>query len=50
MNDETIEKLEEITNYLRGMCLDPRLPPEFKGYILKKVAELDEITQWLMDE
>lgn len=48
--DEIIEKLEEIANYLRGMCFDPRLPAEFKGYITEKVAELDEITERLSDE
>ncbi len=44
-----IEKLEEIANYLRGMCFDPRLPSEFKGYILAKVAELDAITEKLLE-
>ena len=45
MKEEQIMKIEGVANFLRGMCLDPRLSQEFKSYILEQVKVLDEITE-----
>lgn len=50
MEEETTEKLEAIANGLRGVCFDPALPQHIKEYVLKKVAELDSITEEGIDE
>lgn len=45
MEDKDVEQLESIANFLRGMCLDPRLGAEFKEYITDQVNRIDVITE-----
>ena len=43
--DELIEELENASNFMRGVMLDPRLPVDIKSALMRKVIEVDTITE-----
>lgn len=43
--EELIMLLESTANFLRGMCLDRRIPQDTKEAIIHRVAEIDRLTE-----
>jgi hypothetical protein len=45
MVDELVEELEGAANFMRGMQLDPALPPHVKEALGDKIKDIDKITE-----
>ena len=40
-NEELLEQLESVSNFMRGMQFDPRIPADTKEALLGRVQEID---------
>lgn len=49
-NDELLEQLESVANFMRGMCFDPRIPHDTKEALRGRAQEIDELVQRCLDE
>lgn len=42
-NQELLEQLESVANFMRGMQFDPRIPEDVKEALSYQVQEIDEL-------
>ncbi|WP_407493676.1 hypothetical protein [Acinetobacter baumannii] len=49
-NDELLEQLESVANFMRGMQFDPRIPQEAKEALIYRAQKIDELVQKYLDE
>ncbi|EEY94053.1 hypothetical protein HMPREF0026_01329 [Acinetobacter junii SH205] len=42
-NEELLEQLESVANFMRGMQFDPRIPQDVKEALSYRVQEIDEL-------
>ena len=42
-NEELLEALESVANFMRGMQFDPRIPQDVKEALNYRVQEIDEL-------
>ncbi|KQG36980.1 hypothetical protein APC39_15450 [Acinetobacter pittii] len=44
-NEELLEQLESVANFMRGMQFDPRIPADTKEALNNRVQRIDEIVE-----
>ncbi|MEI1732880.1 hypothetical protein V8P92_02045 [Acinetobacter baumannii] len=44
-NEELLEQLESVANFMRGMQFDPRIPVDTKEALNNRVQRIDEIVE-----
>ena len=49
-NEELLEQLESVANFMRGMQFDPRIPADTKGALLERAQEIDELVEQHLKE
>ncbi|HHP8070276.1 TPA: hypothetical protein ACSIR0_003996, partial [Acinetobacter baumannii] len=49
-NDELLEQLGSVANFMRGMQLDPRIPADTKQALIERAETIDELVQKYLDE
>lgn len=49
-NDELLEQLGSVANFMRGMQLDPRIPVDTKQALIERAETIDELVQKYLDE
>ena len=49
-NDELLEQLESVANFMRGMCFDQRIPADAKEALQGRAQEIDDVVQKYLDE
>ncbi|WP_315075547.1 hypothetical protein [Acinetobacter guillouiae] len=42
-NDELLEALESVANFMRGMGLDPRIPHDTKEAVKVRASDIDDL-------
>lgn len=42
-NEELLEQLESVANFMRGMQFDPRIPQDVKEALSYRVQKIDEL-------
>lgn len=42
-NDELLEALESVANFMRGMGLDPRIPHDTKEALKERASDIDDL-------
>ncbi|MFW1826674.1 hypothetical protein [Acinetobacter sp. ULE_I092] len=42
-NEELLEALESVANFMRGMGLDPRIPYDTKEALKERASDIDEL-------
>jgi len=42
-NEELLEQLESVANFMRGMQFDPRIPQDVKEALSYRAQEIDEL-------
>lgn len=45
MNDELLEALQSVANFMRGMQFDPRIPSDTKQALVERAEQLDELVE-----
>lgn len=45
MNDELLEALQSVANFMRGMQFDPRIPSDTKQALVERAEYLDELVE-----
>ena len=49
-NEELLEALESVANFMRGMQFDPRIPADTKEALLERAQEIDELVEQHLEE
>ncbi len=49
-NEELLEQLESVANFMRGMQFDPRIPADTKEALNNRVQRIDEIVEKFQEE
>ena len=49
-NEELLEQLESVANFMRGMQFDPRIPFDTKEALLERAQEIDELVEQHLEE
>lgn len=49
-NEELLEQLESVANFMRGMQFDPRIPADTKEALLERAQEIDELVEQHLEE
>ncbi len=49
-NEELLEQLESVTNFMRGMQFDPRIPTDTKEALLERAQEIDTMVEKHLEE
>ena len=49
-NEELLEQLESVANFMRGMQFDPRIPADTKEALLGRVQEIDAVVEKHLEE
>lgn len=49
-NEELLEKLESVANFMNGMRFDPRIPDDIKRSLCEKSQEIYSITKGSEDD
>ncbi|HCJ6489238.1 TPA: hypothetical protein NU789_000139 [Acinetobacter baumannii] len=49
-NDELLEQLGSVANFMRGMQFDPRIPADTKQALIERAETIDELVQKHLDE
>jgi hypothetical protein len=49
-NEELLEQLESVANFMRGMQFDPRIPTDTKEALLERAQEIDELVEQHLEE
>ena len=49
-NEELLEQLESVANFMRGMQFDPRIPADAKEALLERAQEIDELVEQHLEE
>ena len=44
-NEELLQQLESVANFMRGMQFDPRLPLDIKEALIERAVEIDDLVQ-----
>ncbi|EEY94047.1 hypothetical protein ACTWX4_003324 [Acinetobacter baumannii] len=44
-NEELLEQLESVANFMRGMQFDPRIPQEAKEALSYRAQKIDELVE-----
>ncbi|EPL1646774.1 hypothetical protein KQR86_001324 [Acinetobacter baumannii] len=44
-NEELLEQLESVANFMRGMQFDPRIPQEAKEALIYRAQKIDELVE-----
>ncbi|AJF82914.1 hypothetical protein [Acinetobacter baumannii] len=50
INEELLEQLESVANFMRGMQFDPRIPVDTKEALNNRVQRIDEIVEKFQEE
>lgn len=48
-NEELLEALESVANFMRGMQFDPRIPSDTKQALAERTNEIDTLTEKYME-
>ena len=49
-NEELLEQLESVANFMRGMQFDPRILADTKEALLERAQEIDELVEQHLEE
>lgn len=49
-NEELLERLESVANFMRGMQLDTRLPSDVREALRERAIELDDFVEKYSNE
>ncbi|CEI51532.1 hypothetical protein [Acinetobacter bereziniae] len=49
-NEELLEALESVANFMRGMGLDPRIPHDTKEALGERTSDIDKLVQKYLDD
>ena len=49
-NEELLEQLESVANFMRSMQFDPRIPADTKEALLERAQEIDELVEQHLEE
>lgn len=49
-NEELLEQLESVANFMRGMQFDPRIPADTKEALLERAQEIDGLVEQHLKE
>ncbi|WP_288497860.1 hypothetical protein [uncultured Acinetobacter sp.] len=49
-NEELLEALESVANFMRGMGLDPRIPHDTKEALGERASDVDKLVQKYLDD
>ena len=44
-NEELLEQLESVANFMRGMQFDPRISGDIKQALIERAYEIDELVE-----
>lgn len=42
-NEQLLEQLESVANFMRGIQFDPRLPRDIKDALIDRATDLDDL-------
>ena len=48
-NEELLEALESVANFMRGMGMDPRIPHDTKEALGERASDIDKLVQKYLD-
>ena len=48
-NEELLEALESVANFMRGMGLDPRIPYDTKEALKERASNIDDLVGKYLD-
>ena len=48
-NQELLEALESVANFMRGMQLDPRIPSDAREALRERAMDLDDLVEKYQD-
>jgi len=48
-NDELLEALESVANFMRGMGFDPRIPSNIKEALKERASDIDDLVSKYLD-
>ncbi|MFW1767145.1 hypothetical protein ACG9X2_17050 [Acinetobacter bereziniae] len=49
-NEELLEALESVANFMRGMGLDPRIPYDTKEALRERASDVDKLVQKYLED
>ena len=49
-NEELLEQLESIANFMRGMQFDLRIPSDARHALIERAQEIDEVVEKYLKE
>lgn len=49
-NEELLEALESVANFMRGMGLDPRIPHDTKEALKERASGIDKLVQKYLED
>ncbi|CEI54493.1 hypothetical protein [Acinetobacter bereziniae] len=49
-NEELLEALESVANFMRGMGLDPRIPYDTKEALKLRASNIDDLVQKYLED
>ena len=49
-NEELLEALESVANFMRGMGMDPRIPYDTKEALKERASDIDDLVGKYLDE
>lgn len=49
-NEELLEALESVANFMRGMGMDPRIPRDTKEALGERASDIDKLVQKYLDD
>ena len=49
-NEELLEALESVANFMRGMGLDPRIPHDTKQALGERASDVDKLVQKYLED
>ncbi len=49
-NEELLEQLESVANFMRGMQFDLRIPSDARHALIERAQEIDEVVEKYLKE
>ncbi|MFW1800858.1 hypothetical protein ACG9YX_12605 [Acinetobacter nematophilus] len=49
-NEELLEALESVANFIRGMGMEPRIPHDTKEAFGERISDIDKLVQTYLDD
>ncbi|MCU4491488.1 hypothetical protein KTI63_03280 [Acinetobacter guillouiae] len=49
-NDELLQALESVANFIRGMGMDPRIPHDTKEALKLRASNIDDLVQKYLED